>query len=71
MCQHCTSKAATARELTRAGAESLLKKMAADFKGVRSSLTDAQAEELAMASILAKRPKLIVTCDGCGHEWVE
>lgn len=70
-CPKCSHRKATARALTRANAERIMKELAAQLRETRPSLTAEQSEELAMESMLLKRPTLLVSCDSCSFEWFE
>lgn len=67
----CEHKVETARALTVTDAERWKRRLAADLRAARPGLSPVDAEELAMASILARRPTLVVTCDACGRERLE
>jgi hypothetical protein len=69
-CPKCECKTATAATLTRGLAKDVMKKIAKDLR-LGTGMTIARSEEVAMASILTKRPQLLVVCDGCKFEWLE
>jgi energy-coupling factor transporter ATP-binding protein EcfA2 len=48
-----------------------MRRMAEDLRAQQPTLSVGHSEELAIASILTKRPQLIARCDGCGSEWFE
>lgn len=70
-CPKCSHRKATAQALTRKDAERIMREIAQDMRQTRPGLSVAESEEIAMESILTKRPTLLVKCDSCTHEWFE
>lgn len=69
-CPKCCLTGAMAAPLTKRTAQKMMRDTADAYMRLRPGLPKDEAEAIAMQAIMARDPKLLLTCVACGEEWV-